>query len=98
MMPVAQSVNGCLLYVAALYHLDNRQVELLGKFPVTGIVSRNRHDSAGTIGNQNIVGNENRNFFAGQWIDSGNALQTDAGLILGNLGTLKVGLAGQPPV
>ena len=80
------------LHIAALNDFDDWQVELLCELPVTGIVCRNSHDGAGTVGNENIVGNEDRNGGTGQRIDGLNALQTHAGLIFRDLGALKVGL------
>ena len=78
-------------YVAALDNLNYGQTELLCKLPVTGIVRRNSHNSAGAIAGKNIVGNKYGNFLAGNGVDSANAFQLHAGFVLGKLGALKVG-------
>ena len=79
--------------VAALDDFNNRQTKLLGKLPVTGIVSGNRHDSTCAVGDKNVVGNENRNFRTVYGVDGIHAVKTHAGLVLVDLGTLKVGLS-----
>ena len=87
--------KGCLLDIlAAGNNLDNLTAELLCKLPVTVIVRRNSHDGTGAVAHQNIVGNENRDLLAVYWIDCGNAVQLNAGLVLIQLGALEVGLAG----
>ena len=50
------------------------------------------HDSAGTVGHQYIVGYPYGDLLAVDGIGSGQALNADTGLILGQLGTLEVGL------
>ncbi len=54
-------------------------------------MSRNGHYGAGSVGHENIVGNENGNFIAVDGIYGLNAAKSDAGFILGDLGALKVG-------
>ena len=61
MMPGVAVRERFFLHIAALNDFDDWQVELLCELPVTGIVCRNSHDGAGTVGNENVVGNEDRN-------------------------------------
>ena len=83
-----------LLNVAALDHLDHRQTEGFGKLIVPGVVSRNRHDGAGAVAHQDVVGNKDGDLPTVDGIDGHDALQPDAGLVLVDLGALKVGLFG----
>ena len=53
-----------------------------------------RHDGAGAVAHQNIIGNKDGDLFAIDGIDSRHALQPHAGLIFGHFGALKIGLAG----
>ena len=48
----------------------------------------------GAVAHQNIVGNEDRDLLAVYRVNCGNAVQLNAGLVLVQLGTLEVGLAG----
>ena len=57
---------------------------------VTGIMCRYSHNSACTVGNKYIVGYEYRYLSAVYGIDSVNAVNSDACLILSDLCTLKV--------
>ena len=84
-----------LLYIlAAGNDLDDLAAELLSKLPVSVIVCRNSHDGTGAVAHQNIVGNEDRDLLAVYRVNCGNAVQLNAGLVLIQLGTLEVGLAG----
>ena len=83
-----------LLDVAALDDLDDREVEFLRELPVAGIVSRYRHDSAGAVGDQNVVGDEDRYLSAVHGVDGCDALELHAGLVLVHLGALEVALLG----
>ena len=56
--------KGRLLHIAALDHLQNLTAEGFGKGPVPVIVSRYRHNGAGAVGGQDIVGDENGNLLA----------------------------------
>ena len=55
-------------------------------------MSRHSHDRARAIGNEHIVGDKDRDLLFVDRVDRHNAVQTDAGLLFGNLGALKVGL------
>ena len=77
--------------VAALDDLDDRQIEFLRKFPVARVVRRHRHDRAGAVGNEHIVGDEDRDLRAGQRVDGFHAFEPHAGLILRDLGALEIG-------
>ena len=80
------------LNIAARDDLNHRDAKLVRKLPVAGIVRRNSHDCARAVGHQHIVAQPNRDFLAGHGVDSADALQLHAGLILCQLGTLKVAL------
>ena len=51
---------GLLRDVATLDHLGDRQAELGGELPVALIVAGHRHDGAGSISEENVVGDEDR--------------------------------------
>jgi len=86
---------GSLLHIlAAGDDLDDRQTELGSEVPVAGVMRRNGHDRAGAVGDEHIVGNEDRDQLAVDRVDRLDALELDAGLILGQLGALKVALLG----
>ena len=85
---------GFLLHVAALDHLHNGEAELFGEFPVPGVVAGHRHNGAGTVAGEHIVGNVNGDFLPVYRVDRGHALQPDACFLFGHLGALKVGFAG----
>ena len=57
---------------------------------------RNRHDGAGAVGYENVVGDEDRDLPAVDGVDAHHAFYAHAGLFLvsGHLGTLKIGLLG----
>ena len=86
--------KGFFLHVASLDHLDDGQAKLLGKFPVAGIVAGHRHDGAGAVGHEDIVGDKDGDLGVVHRVDAHHPLQADAGLVLGHLGALKVALAG----
>ena len=54
----------------------------------------NSHDGTRTVGDEDIVGYKNWNLFSGDRVHRRHAVKADAGLILGNLCALKVGLSG----
>ena len=78
----------------ALDHLDDGQAELLGEFPVAGIVGRHGHDGAGAVGGQNVVGDEDGDLGLVDRVDAHHTVQLHAGLFLVQLAALKVALAG----
>ena len=41
--------KGFFFYISALYYFDYGQIEFLSKFPVTGIVCRNSHNSSRSV-------------------------------------------------
>ena len=82
-------------HVAAGNHLDHRQAEFMGKLPVARIVRRNRHNRAGAVGDQYIVGHPDRDLAAVDGVDGGDAVQAHAGLVLVQLRALEVGLLGR---
>ena len=57
-------------------------------------MGRHRHDGAGAVSSQNVVGNENGDLLAVDGVDAHNAVQLHAGLVLVQLGTLQVRLGG----
>ena len=78
----------------ALNNLNDRQAEFLCKLPVTGIMCRNCHDCTGAVAGQDVVGNKDRNFLIIDRVDAHNTIQTNTGLVLVQLGTLHIALAG----
>ena len=55
-LPCGNVRVGFFLYVlAACHHFNNGKAELLCKFPVTGIMSRNCHDGTCTVTHQHII-------------------------------------------
>ena len=62
--PYATSVNASSSTSTAFDYFNDRQIELLGKFPVTGIMSRNRHDCTSSVAHQYIIRYPDRNFFS----------------------------------
>ena len=83
---------GFLRDVAALDNLDYINAELLCKFIVTGIVSRNRHYSARAVSHHYIVGNVYRNFLAGNGVYTGKTVYLYARLVLDKLCSFKFAL------
>ena len=53
----------------ATNHLDNWQPEVAGKGKVATVVTGNRHDGAGSITHEHVIGNPYGNFFIVQRID-----------------------------
>ena len=53
----------------------------------------NRHDGAGAVGGEDVVGDVDRDFRVVHGIDAEEAVELHAGLVLGHLGALEVGLA-----
>ena len=80
---------------ASCHHLDDGQVELLGEVPVPLVMGGHSHDGACTIGHQYIVGNPDRYLLAVHGIGGGEAVDLHAGLVLGQLRALEVGLLGR---
>ena len=62
-------------------NLQHRQRKLLGKFKVTLIVRRHRHDRTGSVAHEHIVRGPDGNVLAGRWIDCKQA-SWNAGLLL----------------
>ena len=85
---------GFLGDIPALHHLDDGQIEDLGEFIVPFVVGGHRHDGAGAVGRQNVVGNENGDLPAVHGIGGSDAQELDAGLGLGDLGSFKIALPG----
>ena len=56
-------------------------------------MSGNRHDRTRSVGDEDIVGNENRDFRTVYGVNGIHAVKTHAGLILVDFGTFKVGLS-----
>ena len=50
--------------------LDDRKIELLGKFPVSVVVCWYCHDGTGSVGNEYIVCNPDRNALSVHRVDS----------------------------
>ena len=82
----------CFLNITARDDLNHRDAELMRELPVAGIMRRNSHDCARAVGHQNVVAQPNRNFLTGHGVDGADTLQLHAGLILRQLGALKVTL------
>ena len=53
-----------------------------------------RHDGAGTVGHQYIVGNPYGNFLAVYRVYRSQTVQHNAGLVLCDFGSFKIGLLG----
>ena len=83
---------GFLRDVAALDNLDYINAELLRKFIVTGIVSRNRHYSARAVSHHYIVGNVYRDLLAGNRVYAGKTVYLDTRLVLDKLCPFKFAL------
>ena len=59
---------------------DDGEIELFGKFTVAVVVGGNRHDGAGAVAGQNIVGDINRYLLLGGGVD-GVGTGKDAGFL-----------------
>ena len=66
--------------IAAVQHLNNRQIKSLGKVIVTLVMRRHRHNCAGSVSHQHIIGNKYRNHFAVIRIAGFHPFQLNAGL------------------
>jgi len=86
--------EGFLRDVAAFDDLDDGKRELRGEVPVALVVARHAHDGAGAVGDEHVVGDENGDLRVVDGIDALDALQADAGLVLVEVGALKIRLAG----
>ena len=86
--------KGRFFHIAALDDFDDFTAKLLGKLPVTVVMSGHSHNRARAVGRQNIVGDENGDFPSVDGVNALHALEHHAGLVLGKLGTLEVGLGG----
>ena len=82
--------------VGRLHGADDRQVEDLGELPVALVLAGHRHDRAGAVADQHVVGDEDRDLLAVDRVDRERAGE-DAGLLLGVGLPLQVGLARRPP-
>ncbi len=76
--------------IAAGNHLNNRQSESRGKFPVALVMTRYAHDGACAIGHKHVVGNINRNDFFIDGVDGRQTLQANAGFFFDDFGSLKI--------
>ena len=79
--------------VAAGDDLDDGQAEHFGKIIVALVVRGYGHNRARAVGDQHIVGDEDRNLLPRHGVDRRHAVQPHAGLVLGHLGALEVALA-----
>ena len=87
--------EGGLLHVLTTGdHLDDLAAELLGELPVPVVVGGYGHDGAGAIGGEHVVGDEDGDLPAVDWVDAPHAVQAHAGLLLVQLRALQVGLGG----
>ena len=86
--------EGALLDVAAGDDLNDVAAKDLGEFPVAVVMGRDGHDGAGAVGDEDVVGNEDRDLLAVDGVDSAHALDLHAGLFLVQLAALEVGFAG----
>ena len=72
----------------------DRQFEFLCEFPVAFVMRRDSHDRTGAVAHEYVVGGPDRNGPAGRRIDGAQTFQLDAGLLLRQFRTLKVGFLG----
>ena len=85
---------GLLLYIDfGLEDFDDGQVELLGEFPVAGIVCGDCHDGARAVGDEDIVCNPDGDFLAVDGVD-GIASGEDAGFLLCKVRAVEIALLG----
>ena len=75
----------------AFEDLDHWEAMLFGKVVVSLVMGRDGHDGAATIGAKDIVADINRNLFAVDRVDGGDA-KVNAGLFFFERGTGKVAL------
>ena len=57
-------VGGAAAPVGGRDHLDDGHAELLGEREVALVVRRHRHDGAGAVGRQHVVGDPDRDLLA----------------------------------
>ena len=79
---------------AGLDHLNDGEVELLREGEVALVVGRHRHDGAGAVGRQDVVGDPDRDLLAVDGVRRGRA-GGDAGLILCELGPFEIALGAR---
>ena len=80
--------------VAAGHHLHHGDAELGGEFPVAGVMRGHGHDGAGAVAHEHIVADPDGDFLAVDGVDGADAVDLNAGLVLGKLGALEVALFG----
>ena len=73
--------------------LDDWEVMFLSESIVSRIMGRDGHDSAGSIGTKDVVGNIDRDGLAIYWVDGGSA-KIDTGLLFLKRGSHEVALLG----
>ncbi|MPM07237.1 hypothetical protein SDC9_53543 [bioreactor metagenome] len=83
-----------LFDIAACYDFDDRQAERLCKRVVALVVTGNGHDRARAVAHEHIVRNPDRNLFAVDRVNRGDALQRFARFILCQFAALKIALGG----
>ena len=81
-----------VLNIAAFDHLDYGKVEFFCEIPVARIMRGNRHDRSGAVGCKDIVGYEDRDFSSVHGVDSIYSVETNAGFVADEFGTLKIRL------
>ncbi len=67
--------------------------QLPGELPVARVVRGDRHDGAGAVGGEDVVGDVDRDLGVVHGVHAREALELHAGLVLGHLRALEVGLA-----
>ncbi len=82
---------GFLPHIPAGHHFHNGKAELLRKFPVPAVMSRDRHNGSGPIRHQDIIGYKDGNLLSIYRVHRQNALNPDPGLFLYQLCPLKIG-------
>ena len=85
---------GFLGDIAAGNHLHHGDAKLGGKLPVAGVMRRHGHDGAGAIAHEHIVADPDGDLLAIDRVDGADAVDLNAGLVLGQLRALKVALLG----
>ncbi len=91
---VAVAGVGLFFNVAALDDRDDVNAEFLCKLVVALVVGRNRHDGTGAVTHHDIDGDIDGNLFPVDRVDAGKAVNAHTGLILDELGPLKLRLLG----
>ena len=85
---------GFLGDVATGDHLHHGDAKLRGELPVAGVVRGHSHDGAGAVAHEHIVADPDGDFLAVDGVDGADAVDLNAGLVLGKLGALEVALLG----